>query len=204
MIQGQVFRDAALRAESISVADLLRLHGRASWPGLLLVLAVLSTMPLAGVGTALSLPLLALAWGWPRPARRAAHRAPSFSDRFLGLRLGVTWSRRCLHLFAALYDTALSLMQRRWVMLRHPRTAWGWRLWIAAMALVIFLPLPLGNLLPGISLALLGLGWIYKDGIALTLSLIAGAAGLAYLALSVHVITALVMRVQSHLAALGL
>lgn len=194
MIQGHVFREAAQRAESVSVADLLRLHGRASWPGLLLVLSVLSTMPLAGVGTALSLPLLALAWAWPRPARRSSSAPRAFSDRLLGLRLGVTWSRRCLNLFAVLYDTARARLARRWVLLRHPRTTWGWRLWIAAMALVILLPLPLGNLLPGLSLALLGLGWIYKDGVALTLSLIAGSAGLAYLALSLHLVTAVVVR----------
>lgn len=32
MIQGAAFREAADRAECVCVADLLRLHGRASWP----------------------------------------------------------------------------------------------------------------------------------------------------------------------------
>lgn len=69
MLSPDAFRDAAHRAEGVSVADLLALHGRASWPALLLVLAVLSAIPLAGVGTALSLPLFAVAWGWPGRGR---------------------------------------------------------------------------------------------------------------------------------------
>lgn len=108
--------------------------------------------------------------------------------RLLEIRLGESWSRRCLHLFARLYDAACATMRRRWLSLRHPRTVVGWRIWIAAMALLILLPLPFGNLLPGLSLALLGLGWIYKDRIALLLSLAAGAAALGYVTLSVNVL----------------
>ena len=60
------------------------------------------------------------------------------------------------------------------------------------MALLILLPLPLGNLLPGISLVALSLGWIYKDGVALFVSLLCGSAGLVYGALTVHVAWAVV------------
>ena len=189
MIDGAVFREAAGRAERVSVADLLRLHGTATWPGLLLVLAVLSTIPLAGIGTAVSLPMFAIAWRWPRPAtlQRKNGVAP-VSGRLLEMQLGQAWSRRCLHLFAALYDTARVTMRRRWLSLRHPRMAVGWRIWIAVMALLILLPLPFGNLLPGMSLALLGLGWIFKDGVALMLSLASGTAAVGYVALSLHVL----------------
>jgi hypothetical protein len=52
--------------------------------------------------------------------------------------------------------------------------------WIALMGVVIFLPLPLGNLLPSLSLILLSLGWMFRDGVALLLSTAAGVAAVAY------------------------
>jgi len=48
------------------------------------------------------------------------------------------------------------------------------------MAALIFLTLPLGNVLPGTSLMLLGLGWLFRDGIALLLATATGVAGLGY------------------------
>ncbi|MFM2342910.1 MAG: hypothetical protein RLZZ592_2563 [Pseudomonadota bacterium] len=66
------------------------------------------------------------------------------------------------------------------VLLRHPAAFAWWRLWIAAMAVVIFLPLPFGNVLPGLSLVLLGLGWMYRDGLLLMLSLPAGLGAIAF------------------------
>ncbi|WP_374563751.1 exopolysaccharide biosynthesis protein [Ideonella sp.] len=193
MIRPAVFREAACRAQGISVADLLDLHGRASWPALLLVLALLSALPIAGVGTVLSLPLFAVAARWPQGRSRAGPRGrAALPPQVTALRLGETWSRRCLGLLAALYERARLTLRRRWAHWRHPSTHAGWRLWIAAMALLILLPLPLGNLLPGISLVLLALGWIYKDGVALMLSTLAGAAAMAYGALSAHLLWAMV------------
>lgn len=192
MIRPEAFRDAACRAEGVSVADLLDLHGRASWPALLLVLALLSTLPIAGVGTVLSLLLFAVAARWPQGSGRTGLRGPTaLPPQVMAFRLGEAWSRRCLGLLAALYEWARLTLRRRWASWRHPSTHAGWRLWIAAMALLILLPLPLGNLLPGISLVLLALGWIYKDGVALLLSTLAGAAAIAYGALSAHVLWAM-------------
>jgi hypothetical protein len=48
------------------------------------------------------------------------------------------------------------------------------------MGLVIFVPLPLGNVLPSLSLVLLSLGWMFRDGLALLLSTATGLAGVAY------------------------
>ncbi|MFM8590449.1 MAG: exopolysaccharide biosynthesis protein, partial [Limnohabitans sp.] len=54
------------------------------------------------------------------------------------------------------------------------------------MALIIFLPIPFGNVLPAMSLLLFGLGLIARDGVLLLLSLAPGAGGLALLLFSVH------------------
>lgn len=195
MIRPERFREAAARAGSVSVGDVLHLHGRATWPALLIVLAALSTIPIAGVGTALSLPLFAIAWRWPSSLRRMPGAGLPLPERVRSLQIGACWSPRCLRLFATLHDTARSLMRRRWAGLRHPRIATAWRAWIAAMALVILLPLPFGNVLPALSLSLLGLGWIHRDGLALLLSLGVGAAAVGYAALSAHLLAALVTRV---------
>jgi hypothetical protein len=91
-------------------------------------------------------------------------------------------------MFALFYDTARATMRRRWQSLLHPRAAIRWRIWIAVMALLVLLPLPLplGNLLPGFSLVLLGLGWSFKYGLVLMLSLVSGTAATGYVVLSVH------------------
>lgn len=134
----------------------------------MLVLAVLCTLPLAGIGTALSLLLLALAVRAPRLGGRMFDTARAALPRkVLDFSFGKIWSGRCLRLFAALYDYASVLLSRRWMAWRHPRIFALWRVWLAVMALLILLPLPFGNALPGASLVLQGLGWIYKDGAAL-------------------------------------
>lgn len=204
MINPQHFRDAAAREDSVSVSELLRLHGRATWPALVLVLAVLCTLPLAGVGTALSLPLLALAARVPRSGGSMFDKAGSaLPRRVLDFKLGQNWSRRCLRLLAALYDNGGLLLTRRWVAWRHPRTLLGWRVWIAVMALLILLPLPFGNVLPGASLVLLGLGWIYKDGVALLLSMITGLLALCYCALAGGLLWSMVQASAGWWARLG-
>lgn len=60
------------------------------------------------------------------------------------------------------------------------------------MAFLILLPMPLGNLLPCLSLVLLALGWIYRDGLALAMSLVMGTAAVAFFAFSAHLLVDLV------------
>ena len=91
------------------------------------------------------------------------------------LRLDETWSRRCLHGLAWLYTTAGRCLRARWTLLCHPRTGPWWGVWIALMGVVIFLPLPFGNVLPSISLVLLSLGWMFRDGLALLASAVVGS-----------------------------
>ena len=51
---------------------------------------------------------------------------------------------------------------------------------VATMGAEIFLPIPLGNLLPAASLTLLGLALKYRDGLAVVWSLTLAAASLSY------------------------
>jgi hypothetical protein len=163
----------------LSLQELLRLHGEGSGAVLLMLMALLSTLPVAGAGTVLSLGIFALAWAWlcGRDNLQLPHRLAS-------LRLNGTWTRRCLHSLAWTYERAECWLRPRWPALCHVRTRGGWALWIALMGVLIFLPLPLGNVLPGTSLMLLSLGWLFRDGLALLLSAATGMVGVGY-ALSV-------------------
>ena len=50
------------------------------------------------------------------------------------------------------------------------------------MGAIIFLPIPLGNLLPSLSLVVLSLAWMFRDGIALLISVTLGMAALVFTA----------------------
>jgi len=190
MVKPEVFRAAAESSTRLSLSDLLGLHGEASPAVLLLVLSVLCVLPVYGVGTALSFAILLMAWRWGPltrggPGSGLTQRLPERLGQFS---LSETWSRRCLHGLAWMYATAGRCMRTRWTVLCHPRTGPWWGLWIALMGLVIFLPLPLGNVLPSLSLVLLSLGWMFRDGLALLASAVVGSGAVAFAAAFGHLV----------------
>ena len=170
----------------LSLGDLLQLHGEASGAVLLLMLALLSVAPLAGAGTVLSLGMLALSWHWLQ-----GRDAMPLPQRLSRITLSPTWTRRCLHCLAWLYDAAARCMRPRWSAWTAPRARAAWALWIALMAVLVFLPLPLGNVLPALSLVLLSLGWMFRDGLAMLLSGAAGLLALVYAASLFHLLMAM-------------
>jgi hypothetical protein len=163
-------------AHDPTLDELLRQQGAASTPMLLLVLALLCVLPLAGVGTVLSWAIALLALSWARGAP-----PPQLPPRLGGFRLGPRWSRRVLRALHGLRWLQGQWFRARLQLLAHPRTALFWAAWIALMAFIIFLPLPLGNVLPALSLVLLALGWMARDGLALLLSAASGAGAIAML-----------------------
>ena len=152
----------------LNLAELLRLHGDSSTAVVLMLTALLTVVPIAGAGTVLSLGILAIAWGWAR-----GHDSVDLPSRLGALSLNERWSGRCLHGLAWMYERANRWLRPRWSVWSHGATRWGWGVWIALMAGVIFLPLPLGNVLPSLSLILLSLGWMFRDGVALLVALMA-------------------------------
>lgn len=54
------------------------------------------------------------------------------------------------------------------------------------MALLILLPL--GNVLPSLSLVLLGLGWMFRDGLAMLLATVVGVAAVGFAVLMADLI----------------
>lgn len=160
---------------TLSLQDLLRLHGESSLAVLLMLLAVVSVLPVAGAGTVMSLGIWVVAWSWVH-----ARDTLSLPPRLGQLALNERWSGRCLHGLAWMYETSQRCLRPRWALLSHEGTRVWWGAWIGLMGLVIFVPLPLGNVLPSLSLVLLSLGWMFRDGLALLLSTVTGFAGVAY------------------------
>lgn len=157
----------------VSLGELLHLHGQQSLAVLLLVLALASMLPVAGVGSLLGLVMLVVARRWSRQQAQLA-----LPERLVQLRLTARWSQRSLQALTWLYATASRLLRQRFTALCEPRYAGFWGLWIALMGFIIFLPVPLGNLVCGSSLVLLSLGWMFRDGLALLLSAALGTGGI--------------------------
>ncbi|MFM7531644.1 MAG: exopolysaccharide biosynthesis protein [Rubrivivax sp.] len=203
-LRPEVFLDAAAGCSRLSLAELLRLHGEDSAAVVLLVVSVLCVVPIYGMGTALSFAIFAMAWHWRQVARSGGPRdgrteGAASGPRWLPERvaratLDETWSRRCLHGLAWLYSQAGRRLRERLPACSDLGTRPLWAVWIALQGFVIFLPLPFGNVLPAISLVLLCLGWMFRDGLALLGSALVGAIALAYTWAFGHLVWVLVDR----------
>ena len=56
------------------------------------------------------------------------------------------------------------------------------------MALIIFLPIPLGNVLPSLCLIAMSLGWMFRDGLAMLASAVVGSGAVAFAVAFGHVL----------------
>lgn len=166
------------QGEPLSLQQLLAMHGQATMAVLLILLALITTVPVAGAGTVFSLGILAWAWRWARQ-----QEAPRL-ERLRALTLNPGAAYRCLRWLAWMYTFAHRRLRPRWHGLHSPRLRWAWAAWVALMALLIFLPIPFGNLFPAVALLLFGLGLLTRDGLMMLGSLLLGSAGLVVLSLA--------------------
>jgi len=176
-------------SQRLSLSDLLSLHQDDSAAATLLLLALLCAVPIAGLGTVLGFGLFVVAYRW-----RKGHGAGPLWPRLACITLTAIWSKRCLQALAWLYETSDRCLRARWTLMCHSTTSFWWSAWIALMALLIVLPLPLGNVLPSLSLMLLGLGWMFRDGLAMLLATVVGAAAVGYAVLMADLIAAALMQ----------
>lgn len=166
---------AALRDERVSMRSLAQAHGPDAHGTLLLLLAMPCLLPVPGVGTVLSLGIAALAVAMWR-----GRDAPCLPKRVADLELPGHWARRVLGGLATVYTMAGRHARERLSSIVGP----GWRAVIAAvvglMACIVLMPIPFGNVLPALALVLIGLGLVFRDGLAVALGLV--GAGLALFA----------------------
>ena len=162
-------------AGTVSLQELLQMHGDASTAVVLMLLALFTTLPIAGVGTILSLAIFALAWRWAR-----YRETTTVHGQIGAIRLSPRWTGRTLGFLAWMYEQADRLLSPRMLALSSHATRPWWALWICVMGVIIFLPIPFGNILPSFSLVALSLAWMFRDGIALLVSLAIGSAALVF------------------------
>ena len=157
---------ATLPAERVSLQTLARAHGPAAHGTWLLLMAVPCLLPVPGVGTVLGLGMIALAVAMWR-----GQSAVCLPRRVAELELSSHWAQRVLGMLAFSYAVAGRFTRAR---LSHLALAEG-RSWTAAaiglMALIVVMPIPFGNVLPAVALMLIGLGLVFRDGVAVVLGL---------------------------------
>jgi len=177
--QAQRLRAAAtaLQDQPLSLQQLFRLHGRAGPGALLVVLAVPCLLPVPGAGMLLSMGMVMVAWMIWRYYPRLV--MPRKVGRF---QLSPPMARRALITLAWMYEKASAVMRTRMRWWMQP----GHRFWlapfVAAMALIIFMPIPFGNVVPAAALVLIGLGLVFEDGLAMLSGVVLGVVLLAVLA----------------------
>jgi len=163
---------AALPAERVSMQTMAQAHGPAAHGAMLLLMAVPCLLPVPGVGTVLGLGMAALATAMWR-----GHSTACLPRQVAEFELSRHWAQRVLGLLASAYGVAGRYARAR---LSHLASAER-RSWTAAaiglMALIVVMPIPFGNVLPALALMLIGLGLVFRDGVAVVLGLT--MAGLA-------------------------
>jgi hypothetical protein len=165
-----------LTGERVKLSDLDQLLGERSFGFLLLLFALPNALPhgLPGISTLTGIPMGLIAFqmviGLPRAylprwlGERSLHR-----DNFL----------RLVEKTAPFLEKMERVLKPRWLVLTG---ATGERLlgaFCLLLAVVLALPIPFGNLLPAIGVALIALGLIEKDGVLVSCGFAVGAVSLA-------------------------
>ena len=157
----------------VPLAALAEAHGGAWQASLLVLLAAPCLLPIPGVGVLLSLGLALLGLAlWLAPH----HGLP---PRLARLHLPREGATRSLALLAHFYERINHVTRPRMTALAGPSARWWLGPMTVVMAVLIFLPIPFGNLLPAVSLMLAGVALAAKDGLLMLASLTAGAGALA-------------------------
>lgn len=171
----------------LTLAAVLALHGPSSLSTLMLLFALVTILPIGGVGNVFGVALWWLSWDWLRGRPDMA-----LPTRVIHMRLNQRWSVRTLQTLAVSYRYAGRWSRPRLQAMQAPWTRSLWALWIALQALVIFLPVPMGNVLPAFSLVAMALGRLLDDGLLSCVSLAMGMLGIVY-ALALGHVTWLLM-----------
>ena len=166
---------AALSEERVSMQTLAQAHGPAAHGTLLLLMAGPCLLPVPGVGTVLGLGMAALAIAMWR-----GHGCAVLPRRVAELELPRHWAQRVLGMLASAYAMAGRFAKLRMGHLASPGRRSGTAAAIGLMAVLVVLPIPFGNVLPALAMMLIGLGLVFRDGVAVILGHI--TAGLALLA----------------------
>lgn len=177
---------AAIPADSrITVAELLRGAGDRAFGALLFIFAVPNVLPAPpGTSVLLGVPLILLSaqLAWGRPSPWLPHvLADRSMDRALFARVMTRMLPRLRRLERVL--------RPRWTLLTN-RTAER-LIGVAAfvLAIVIFLPVPLGNVLPAAAICAMALGVLEHDGVGVLVGVALGVVSALLVAGTLYALT---------------
>lgn len=168
---------AELQSDRVSLAEMAAAHGPAAQGTLLVLMAVPCLLPVAGVGTLLGLGLVAVALAMWR-----GHELVCLPPRVAGMALPRQGAQRVLGLMAGFYAFASRWSRERLTHLVRTGSCRWLATGVGAMALLIVLPIPFGNVLPALALTAFGLGMVFRDGVAVLLGAVFGVLALAFTA----------------------
>ncbi len=162
---------AELPPERVSLQTLAAAHGPAAQGTFLILLSAPCVLPVPGVGSLLGWGLLAMAIAlWRQDASQWAAQA-QLPSKVADIHLPRLWAERVLKFLARFYGTAGRLARTRLTHLTEGEVTQRWlAAKVALMAILIVLPIPLGNLFPALSLMLVGMGLVARDGLAVLAS----------------------------------
>lgn len=148
-------------------------HGPEAHGTLLLLLAMPCLLPVPGVGTVLGIGMAALAVAMWR-----GHCAPRMPERVAELELPRHWAQRVLVSLASAYAVASRYARARLSHFASPDRQSGIAIAVGLTAAIIVMPIPFGNVLPALALSLIGLGLVFRDGVAVLLGLLMSGVAL--------------------------
>ena len=182
---------AGRRSETISVGELMECFGGRAMGALLLVFGLACTLPLPpGSSTILGAPLVLLA-----PQLMIGVRAPWVPKRLRAHTIELAAFRKGLPRALGWLEKLEAVSRPRLAFLFGPIGERTIGLICTALALVLILPIPGGNFLPGITVSVLSLSLVQRDGVLALLGHALAAASAGVLVLAAHII----LRMAAHL-----
>ena len=159
--------------ERVSVADLLAALGDRALGALLFVFAFPNVLPTPpGTSTILGAPLVFLA------AQLAFGRAPWLPSVVARRSMPRTDFAVLVRRIAPWLERAERLLRPRLTRLALPPAEYAVGALCLLLAVLLVLPIPLGNMLPALAISLLALGVLERDGVWVLAGLVATAASL--------------------------
>jgi len=162
--------------ERISLGHLIEGFGNRAFGALLFIFAVPVALPIAipGISAVLGAPLLFLSWqlmrGREQPWLPQVMRSRSF--------LRVDFARMLQRVLPSIRRVERLVGPRlTWMTNRRGEQVIG--LFAFLLAVVLFLPIPFGNTVPALAIAILALAVLERDGVAAIAGTLVGLAGVA-------------------------
>ena len=160
--------------ERVSVADLLATFGDRALAALMLIFALPNVLPAPpGTSVLLGAPLPFLA------AQLAFGRRPWLPKLIVERSMPRSHFHALVSRAAPWLARAERLMRPRYAVLAMPPAEYAIGAVCLVLAVIVFLPIPLGNIFPAFAICLLALGILERDGLWVVAGLIAAAGSVA-------------------------